>query len=230
MSDATDAAMEGVFYSPTLQSARDSRVGGFCKPVHILIYSAPPPVRMRVVCYQIQYWPSDEQPTADQLLSGGALYHDSRTGQNTFSFTTGVAVTNLTVILGDIRRHFGAVEARGFFSRDHDNAFGRMMDQNETRVYNTFDDGSRVLVYDVHHQTRVEIRDNGSYTEGSQRLRFRAQIEAANGDAPIALTFADGQYIAVKEHYSDNHAMAQTAMQWVMDEHVRQKIIERFSK
>lgn len=136
----------GLFVCPTLTPYRVGRVNAFCIPSNIKVVSGPPPIRFRMVSYQIRYW-KDGQPLLPNEYERSVIYRSSSTGQDTFTFTTDLKDRTIEQLLALICRHFCGTEVLGKQVRTYGDGFERFMMMNKATL--TVSDSNISKIYHI---------------------------------------------------------------------------------
>lgn len=102
----------GMFYLPNLNSYRASPIEVFCVPLNIKVYSAPTPVKFRVVSYEMYYWDTI-QPKLPEDLDNKRQYRNPKNGLTRFEVNIHHSKVSIVDILAEIRRHFVSTEVMG---------------------------------------------------------------------------------------------------------------------
>lgn len=218
-------ALSGVFLCSGFCARQSIADTAFVKPVNIRVYSAPPPVRMRVITYNVRYTEGDEQPSeAAHWTERGKDYQSPFTGERSFSFTTGTLETTLDELLTRIRRHFYAVVLKGEMCRGRTEAFSRMMEMNTAdRRYN-IDDETVLRVYDVHHVRAIDVNDAGVHVEVKADTRYRGNLLNDRGEPMYAVNYKD-RFISVAHTYADGRKLLTSAVNHFKQPEVQDRIL-----
>lgn len=197
----------GLFYASRLNAYGSKAKDGFCKPINIRVYSAPPPVRMRVVTYEMAYWESNEQPDLMTQWDQAHRYRSAGSGHRTFSFTVGTLPMDLETILTEIRRHFHAIVLQNKSCRIREDGIDRMLTMNTAEKYYTNERGEYFRVFDVHHVVLVKINEDKAHYIASQRVRYKGEYRDGQG-----LVKVTDQYVTAPLTYHDNRDMCKRAL------------------
>jgi hypothetical protein len=197
----------GLFYVSKLNAYGTEAKDGFCKPINIRIYSAPPPVRMRVITYEMAYWESSTQPNPETQWDEVQRYRSGLTGCKTFSFTTGTLPMDLEGILTEIRRHFHEIVLRGKPCRTRDDAIERLESMNTAEKYFTDERGRYFRVFDVQHVVLVRINEKKAHYIASQRIRYHGEYR--DGEDRVITT---DDFITAPMTYHDNRELCKRAL------------------
>lgn len=198
----------GLFYAKSLL-AKDRAVGpAFCKPINVRVYSAPPPVRMRVVTYEMTYWNGKDQPDVpsqwDKLIR-----YQAPSGLHSFSFTIGTFAMSLNDLLTEIRRHFYAIVQTGKSCRSAKVGVERLFGMNTSEhTFTTLQPNrSSFRVYDVHHVEFIRIDTNKEHYVASEKLRYHADVNIDNVKSVIG-----EKYLSAEMSYEDNRRLNTLAL------------------
>lgn len=198
----------GLFYAKHLVAKDRPEGPAFCKPINIRVYSAPPPVRMRVVTYEMVYWDGQTQPDVSASWSELKRYQ-SPSGLRNFSFTVGTVPASLETLLTEIRRHFYAVVQSGKSCRTRDQGIDRLLSMNSAQqhVVSTGPDRTMYRVFDVHHVITVRVDTDKNHYVASEKLRYHAELKS---ETEHHLT--DDQFISAPLEYWDNRDLTKRAL------------------
>lgn len=197
----------GLFYASALNAYGSEAKDGFCKPINIRIYSAPPPVRMRVITYEMAYWESSTQPDPMSQWGEVSRYRSAVTGSKSFSYTTGTRPLTLNEILTDIRRHFHEIVLRGKSCRTRDEGVERLRSMNTAERYVTDETGRYFRVFDIQHIALVRIDENKAHYLSTQRLKYRGEYRDTQGRS---LNLEEN--ISAPLEYQDNRVLCTRAL------------------
>lgn len=197
----------GLFYVSKLNAHGTEATDGFCKPINIRVYSAPPPVRMRVVTYEMAYWESDAQPELDVHWDEAKKYRSPHTGDRSFSFTVGTIPMDLSAILTEIRRHFHAIVLQGKRCRNKDEGVERMSVMNTADKYFTNSEGEYFRVFNVTHLIAIKLNINKAHYLAGERLLYSGEYRSGESE-PI---YTEDR-IDVPLTYRDNRDLCKQAL------------------
>lgn len=162
----------GMFFCRNLKARQYDGKDAFCKPIKIRVYSAPAPVRMRVVTYEMVFWPGVTQPsTADQWAQDRA-YQSPFNNHHTFSFTLGTLALSQDALMTEIRRHFYSVVLQGMGCRTATEAFNRL-DKMNTGVWSGGDAQSPFEVGKIHHIWALDVTEDWSHSTTKDVIKYR---------------------------------------------------------
>lgn len=220
--------LTGVFFCTGLKARGSTAEKAFCKPVAIRVYSAPPPVRMRVVTYEMRFVEGEEQPETAEDWAKSKVYQSPFNAERTFSFTTGTLPLTLELLTNQIRRHFYSVVLRGEPCRTRTAGFHRLMDQNTaTRRYN-LDDETLIKVCKVHHVQVFEIDDAWLYQEQPPLVRYQADLLSYKGE-PLYEFDYKGRFISSEHTYKEGRSLLNAAIDHFCRDDVRERVIQEVS-
>lgn len=198
----------GLFYAPNLVAMGRPASPAFCKPINIRVYSAPPPVRMRVVTYEMVYWNGKAQPN---VLSqwGELVQYQSPMGHRNFSFTIGTLPKTLDEILTDIRRQFFDVVQGGKACRSRDEGMERLFATNsaDQSLNMTAPQKVSYRVYDVHHLITVRLNLGLDHFVESSNLRYHCKVAY-----DTTQYLMDESFISAPMEYTDNRDLVKQAL------------------
>lgn len=197
----------GLFYASALHAYGSEAKDGFCKPINIRIYSAPPPVRMRVVTYEMAYWESSQQPDPATQWGDVVRYRSAVTGNKTFSFTVGTRPLGVVEVLTDIRRHFHEIVLRGKPCRTRDEGIERLKSMNTADRNITDETGKYFRVFDIQHVALIRIDENKAHYLSTQRLQYRGEHRDTQGR-----NFKPEETIGAPLDYQDNRVLCNRAL------------------
>jgi len=211
--------LSGVFFAPEIKIKERSTVDAFCKPINIRIYSAPPPVRMRLVVYEMVYWEGPQQPDVVDRWSELKRYRSPYDANDSFTFTVGTKPMQVDEVLTMIRRHFHEIVLSDRECRDKDVGLDRLMRLNEKeyQVSDVNDIGFKV--FDVHHIDTIRLSRNKEHFISSRKLRYHATISATEKQYNF-----DDQYITAPLPYVDHRDLHKKALSHLRTKETQQKL------
>lgn len=221
--------LSGAFLCSGFTARRSDLKTAFVKPVNIRVYSAPAPVRMRVVTYDMQFLAKDELVSeAVTWKSKSTTYQSPFSGKNTFSFTVGTSELDLNDLLTNIRRHFYEVVLKGRDCRTRTEGFARLMDLNTTTRRYTLNDEVLISVFDVHHIRVVDVNDEWDLYEKSSDVRYRGAILDTQGKPLHRLDYR-GDYLSTPCVYSNGKNLIMNAIAHFKNPEVQTRVIDLLS-
>lgn len=207
----SDDITEGLFKGAILDKEGRLFKHGFFRPIEIVIYSAPPPVRMRVVTYRMLYWPSDKQPVVSDDFNEAKLYVNTVLGIKSFSFTTGTMPVLKPMLLKNIRDHFTSMVLQNKPCRDKDNGVERFRGLNTYRNDHISMEGIRSSIFNVEHRTSLTLTKKMVYTDSSETIFYDRSVIDANGNN-ISEVASPNTQVFFKCAYLDNRKLAKSAL------------------
>lgn len=217
-------SMSGVFLCSGFTARRSSATHAFCKPVNIRIYSAPPPVRMRVVTYEMVFIEGVDQPQDITDWQEAEAYQSPWNGERSFSFTTGTLEIPLDEVLNQIRRHFYRTVLKGEPCTCRSTGFFRMMSINTTTRRYALDDSTLIQVRDVHHLRHIDPDANGVHVNKKNLVRYRGEILNNKGEPLYHLDYRD-KFISTEQAYVSGRKLIDDAVAHFKRTDVRDQIL-----
>lgn len=193
MVEVLQKGVSGLFYRDALTTA-DGEVGAvFCKPINVRIYSAPPPVRCRLVTYELIYWLGADQPKVSDNW-GEVIRYVRPCGRRRFSYTTGTLSKSLSLVLDDIRQHAHSVVFTTRPLRSAEEGLDRyLMSNTTTRAIEINEQPLRIK--NLHHVVYVKLNDNKDHVVSAERVHYELEgtEDIAIPGKPIPITYDDNR-------------------------------------
>jgi hypothetical protein len=219
----------GVFLCTGFKARRSTATNAFIKPVNIRMYSAPPPVRMRVVTYDVRFIEGTEQPSVTEYWKQQIkTYQSPFSGNTTFSFTTGTLKISMDELFTLIRRHFYDVVLKGKGSPTRTEAFNRLMNMNAATRRYVMNDTTLLSVFDVHHCRIIDLDQALEHIEVQAVTRYRGAILDRRGEPVYDLNY-NGNYISTDHDYVNGRWLLSKAVDHFKNPDVQSRIINETS-
>lgn len=211
----------GMFLCRNLNARRFDGKEAFCKPVNIRVYSAPSPVRMRVVTYEMRFWPGLEQPNSPERWNAHRAYQSPYCNQHSFSFTIGTLAIDQETLMTNIRRHFYSVVLNGRETRTARDGFARLMDLN-TGVWPGGTIEAPFQIGRLYHTWALDVAGDWSHTTAKEAIKYRGW--RTDEEWPDY----DGLYVQVGAPYQSSRELISVARNHFADPEVQAKVRRKF--
>lgn len=206
-----DLAHQGLFNCRSFMAYGEPTTRAFCKPMNIVIYTAPPPVYSRMVTYEMAYWIGTQQPsTPDEWAAVSPYISPYGNAATTFSFTMKPGIVDFDEILTLIRRHFSDIVIRGKQSLTRDKALTLVHTRNTTAFDNGLDGDEFRKVYHVLHIDHAILVDGLQYEHTSGELRYRGSD--SKDPHPPAFNQSETSLIKCPHEYEFNGKLGPAAL------------------